>query len=251
MLRLLVLFFAAVPVLGSDPPKIRELSPVPKAEPRPNEPIPLDVNKYRFYSVDGYAGPVTWLSEGGSAGLKEVGKALTMFGVIHGQSDPGEYDVPPGALIVWGKEQGTTKVTALGVVDGKAKVLLSLTLQVGPRPPPTPEPKPKPDPVVVKGLKAYLVVEETDTTWPERGASLVAAKQWADKNGVGHRWVDQDVKDATGQVPSDLKPWLDRAKGRKLPMIYLVGENGKILAEQDLPLTKDGLLALLQSAKGN
>lgn len=245
MIRFLVLLFFAAPLYGSDI-KLKELSP---AKSEPAGVIPVEVERYRWYSVQDYSGPVTWMAEGTSVGMKEVGKELTLFGTAHGQSEPGEYPIPAGALIVWGRSEGLTKAQAWGVVDGKAKQLLTLSFLVGPAPP-KPDPKPIPDPKPVKGkLHGYIVVEETSTSWPERGLTMATTAAWADANKVARRWVDQNVKDVTGNPPKDMAPWLNRAKGKNLPMVYLVTEKGEILFEGELPLTSDGFLTLLKKYK--
>src|SRR5262245_21349627 len=105
----------------AEPPRATELTPVPKVEPKPTDPIPVEVNKYRVYQVQNYTGPVTWQVVGTAVGMKGAAKEFVLFGVVSGQTDPGEYPVPAGAMIVWGKEQGTTQASAWGVVDGKAK----------------------------------------------------------------------------------------------------------------------------------
>lgn len=135
------LAFAIVGVQASDPVTvgIRELSPVPKNEPLPSTPIALDVGKYRWFEITGYKGAVTWEVDGESVGMKEVTKPLTFFGPVMGQSEPGEFDIPVGSAIVWGKSKGLTKLTAYGVVDGKAKRLFSKSFTVdgsAPKPPP-------------------------------------------------------------------------------------------------------------------
>lgn len=227
----------------TEPPKAAELTPVPKVEPRPSDPIPVEVNKYRVYSVQNHTGPVTWQTEGESIGIKEADKALTLFGVVSGQTDPTETAVPVGALVVWGKAPGQTKVAAWGVVDGKAKLLLTLIFQVGPRPPPQPQPQPQPS----GKAAAVLVIDSGSDVWPERGRVKVALAEWTDYPGrnIGRRWVEPTVVDSTGQPPKDLKPWLDRAAGKPVPQIFVATEKGEILFEGPCPKTPADLISLL------
>lgn len=252
MLRALVFLLLAAPAWGADPPRLKEHSPVPKKETNLADLIPVEAGKYRFFGVttdDGkpYAGPVTWVTDGTSVGIKEVEKAMTLFGVISGFEEPGEYDVPAGDVIVWGKvlkpgESGITSVQAWGVVDGKAKMLLALKFLVGPAPP---KPDPTPDPVVGK-MSAFIVIEPSGVILPNRAALIKAADEWQNANQMGRRWVYDNVIDQTGKPPADLVTWLNRAKGKSLPHLYCITAEGGILFEGPLDTSSpDNLKAQL------
>lgn len=169
---------------------------------------------------------------------------------------------PPGTYRI--------KCRAIRLVDGRtiaetARVTITVTGRADPLPPgPGPTPTPTPDPpepgpapptptppVDVKNLW-LLVIEETAEAGERRG-QLFASKELADRmKARGHKWrvVDKDAKDSRGQVPSDLKPWLDRAKGKRLPRLYLITPEGQIVFEGDLPTTAKGLLEQLQKVGG-
>lgn len=142
----------AAEVRPGTPPVLIELSPAPAPAPpkvdlKPADPVPLAVDRYRFFKIDDYVGPVTWEIKGDAVGMKEVVKPFALFGRIHGLPDPGEYDVPAGAVVVWGRHAGTATLRADGVVNGKAKHLLTKTFVVGdggstPVTPVTPDVKP-------------------------------------------------------------------------------------------------------------
>ncbi len=232
----------------TEPPKAAELTPVPKVEPKPTDPLPVEVNKYRVYSVQNHTGPVTWQTEGESIGIKEADKPLTLFGVVSGQTDPTETPVPVGAVVIWGKAPGMTKVSAWGVVDGKAKLLLTLLFQVGPRPPPEPQPQPLPTPVAGKAFGA-IIVEDPNEYIENRGQYLLAFNNWCDSHGVNRRWVPNNVRDSSGKPPADMVPYLTRAFGKKQPYLTIVTEKGGVLYEGS-PATPEELTETLNKYKG-
>ena len=130
-----------------------------------------------------------------------------------------------------------------------------------PPPPPQPDPPvppgPEPGPVpptpapTVKDLW-ILVVEETGEASERRG-QWFADKDLAERiRSRGHRWrvVDKDAKDSRGAVPKDLAPWLERAKGKRLPRLFLIHPDGTVLHEGDAPATAKGLLEQIQKAGG-
>ena len=189
------------PVPAPVKPSLKELSPVKTEVPPPGVPVMVDVAKYRFYTVADYTGPVTWVVDGTSCGIKEVETPLTLFGLVQGQADPADYPIPTGALIVWGKSSGTTKVQALGVVNGKPTILLSLAFQTGPAPPTpvTPDVKPdpvKPDPVVPAPVASFRVifVTESATTLTAQQNAVSGAKAVRDylnaKVSKASNWPD-------------------------------------------------------------
>jgi len=172
-------------------PRMVELSPVKeKAAPvtPPADSPTVDINKYRVFALKDsagkeWAGPVTWEIEGDSLGFKEAAKPLTLFGVIQGQNEPTENDVPVGGVVIWGKQDGVTKLVAYGVVDNKAKKLFSRTFTVGqmPQPPPPVDPIiPKPKPVVTS-FRVALVFES--------GQTMTAAQTNVFYGGVVEEWM--------------------------------------------------------------
>lgn len=240
---------------AADPPVLKELSPSPKVIPRPTDPIPVDVGKYRFFSVEGYAGTsVTWEVDGTSVGIKEVATPVTLFGLVQGQPEPGEYPVPAGAVIVWGVNAGETRVVAYGVVDGKAKRLLSMVFTTGPPPDVEPIPKPKPVPVPVAGkLFGWVMIEDLAVPFANRGLTLNAAVAWSGTNGISHRTAGKNVVDASGKPPADMVPYLTRAAGKPVPQLFLITADGKLLYEGPAPTGADApaaFIALLEKYKG-
>ena len=97
-----------------------------------------------------------------------------------------------------------------------------------------------------------MVIEETAEATAARGVFLADADLvgFMKTKGWKHCIVDKDVKDKDGNPPKDLAPYLDRAKTKKLPQVYLVDQAGKVRHEGDLPTTPAELLALLKQIGG-
>lgn len=221
---------------------------------------PLSVGKFLFVSVSNYDGPITWdWSAGSAVRAFAVKPGETYPGFREGDTHAGAHAAPTGkseVLMVFGEQPGTVTVAAWGVVDGKPKKLASLAIAVGvvkpqPMPEPKPEPEPKPKPYV--GKWRILIVEETAQAAANRGEYLTdpALLDYVrEKCSAKIRVVDQDVVGPDGKPPKDLQPWLARAKGKKLPHWYVVGDDGTILAEGDLPPTPQAALDALKKIGG-
>lgn len=259
---LLAFAIGAMGVSGADAPKLKELSPVKVPEAKATDPLPVEVNKYRWFAVENYDGPVTWHVDGASVGMKETTKPVDLFGIVSGQTDPGEYPIPAGALIVWGKAQGVTKAVAWGVVDGKAKQLLSLSFLVGPAPPVTPvdpvTPVQPPAPVVVKEARVIFIKESGVTlNGPQSGIpsakilrDYLTAKTTPEGGFAGWREYDpQQVP--TNEQPAMVKLWAAVKPSLKAtdPPCVAVEVNGKA---EIIPYEKDpaAMLAKLQTYLG-
>lgn len=123
----------------------------------------------------------------------------------------------------------------------------------GPTPGPGPQPGPTPDPFVPTTGPLYVVIiEETGEAAAERGrlfADPTIAARFREK---GHRFrvVDKDVIGVDGQPPADVRRFLDSARGKKLPQVFLVDKEGRTVVSGDLPTTPSGLLELIQKAGG-
>ena len=126
--------------------------------------------------------------------------------------------------------------------------------QVSPLPPepPTPNP-PVPDPAPTTPAKLILlVIEETSDAAATRGAlftDATLAKRMQDK---GHRWrvVDKDVVGSDGKTPADLLRFMELAKAKKLPQVFLVDEDGKVRFQGDMPSKASDVISLLSKFGG-
>lgn len=115
---------------------------------------------------------------------------------------------------------------------------------------------PAPAPVPVGPKKLWVVViEETAQSSANRGSYFVH-KPLAEKMvASGHKWkvADQHVKDANGQTPADLVPYINEAKasGKPLPRLYLVDQvTGDVFYKDALPATPQALVELLTKIGG-
>lgn len=152
---------------------------------------------------------------------------------------PGSYDI---TLI-----GGTIKGGALLLEEAEATVVIGPGDEP-PKPQPEPGPGPNPTPGPVSGKLWLVVVEETADARAERGRWLrdEALHGYVAKKGWKIRLTDKDAKDASGNVPADLKPYIDRARGKELPQAYVVDEKGKVHHEGVLPAEAADLLKLLK-----
>jgi hypothetical protein len=256
---------AAEPLQALAPPA---LVAYPGAADAPVRSTPtLDVGKFLFVAVRDYAGEVTFDVNGDVVAWLAVKPGQQYPGIKQGTTEPAFYAAPDSkcdVIMVLGRTPGDCVITAWGVKteadatkreSSRAVKLASFTIAVGaqpmPKPDPKPDPKPKPEPYV--GKWRILVVEETATAANNRGQfftdealmSFIRAK-------CSHRprIVDQDVKDANGQSPADIAPWLSLAKGKALPQVFIVGGDGTVLLSGDLPKTPADFLKTLKGVAG-
>lgn len=122
---------------------------------------------------------------------------------------------------------------------------------VPPTPGPTPGPGPGPSPGPL--AKAWIVIiEATAEAKADRGQWVRdqdLLKYIKDK-GWRLRHSDVNAKDATGNTPTDLVPYIKRASGKAMPQVYVVGDDGKVRYEGALPATPADMLAILKKFGG-
>lgn len=94
-----------------------------------------------------------------------------------------------------------------------------------------------------------IVIHESSQASAEKAIVLSSQRI---RDALSGRWriADKDVVDQGGRVPADLAPWLDKAKDKSLPYLFLIGPTGVIYHEGPLPLTVDGVLELIDRLKG-
>lgn len=123
----------------------------------------------------------------------------------------------------------------------------------GPQPNPNPQPGPQPNPAPVPAGKRFLViVEETSEAVPARGLILANPDLSARIAAQGHKWriVDKDNKTAAGNTPTDIKPYITEAAGKKLPRLYIVAPDGTVCWYGDCPQGNDAAPAILKLLTG-
>lgn len=123
---------------------------------------------------------------------------------------------------------------------------------VGTPVPPGPTPTPTPTPVVKQGY-FIIVVEETKDAASNRAAYFTDPALAQRVKDNKHKWLvfDKDVVDGNGVRPRDLVFYIERATGKPLPRLFLVGLNdSKIHYEGDAPKSAAELVKLLESKGG-
>ena len=134
---------------------------------------------------------------------------------------------------------------ALGLVQAELKRIADLAAGLDSKPTP-------PKPPITQQKLHILIIEETADAVPQRGAYLTEPNLWARIKDKGHDFqvVDKDVKDRTGQVPVNLKGWIDKTKDKKLPWLFLIGPDGTEVFSGPLPKLPVDLVAQLAAHGG-
>lgn len=119
-----------------------------------------------------------------------------------------------------------------------------------PVPPPTPiPPTPTPEPTPPTKLWGAVIIEESGARTPAVAAVLASPavrKYFADAD-LNLRIADQNANDENGKPLPGLGGYIDRAKkAGKLPRLFIVGDDGRVAYEGDLPGTPEALTVLVQ-----
>lgn len=245
---------------AADPPGLAVAGSDPQAASTPGT---LSVAAGRFVPL-AVAGGKPALLLGNEAGLFELfplPAGHTVIGVRYDEpagAKAKRYTFPTGSvtIAVAGDKGGT--VTLTSVVNGATaadaptvagKLVLTLTAPIPPPPDPQPNPNPQPVPVVGK-LFGWVMIEDLNVPFNNRGAVLNAAIAWSDANGINHRTAGKNVVDATGKPPADMVPYLIRAAGKPVPQLFLITAEGKLLYEGPASNDPDAFVALLSQYKG-
>lgn len=140
-----------------------------------------------------------------------------------------------------------------GELSEFAEVVFDDQVDAKPKPIP-PSPPTPPAPRVGVKLKAVTVYESSESSTVAEamfGSKLLAAR-WKERGHLPPVIADKDTLDpATGATPAKLKPFIDRAKGKTLPQLYLLDSvTGDVLYEGPLPTTEAAMLELLTKIGG-
>jgi len=154
---------------------------------------------------------------------------------------PGSIDVligPAADGLAEGKYCG-----ALEITDTKSgtTVTREIVLTVGETPPPPPPPPPP-----VELLQAVVVEESNDRTAQQAQVMLSTRVRAA----VGNRFFvfDDDMADKHGQTPPNVACWIERAKGKSLPYLFLSdakAEPSAVAWEGPMPESIEKMLSLI------
>ena len=108
---------------------------------------------------------------------------------------------------------------------------------------------PQAPPPLERFLHTVLVVEEKSGQRPY--LSVLKGKlldQWLKSHGQQILLKDKNVKDpVTEDVPKDLAPWFLRAKGKNLPYLFFISEDGGLVWEGGVPKTEEALMEVVKS----
>lgn len=150
-------------------------------------------------------------------------------------------------------ESGGVTVVASGTVPvGDLSDVAVVVVGGGGNPQPGPGPQPPPVDPVTPGKRFLVVVEETAEAAATRGALFADPTLAARIKDKGHRWriVDKDVTGADGKPPADVVRFLEAAKGKAMPQVFVVDGAGKVLVQTELPTKAGDLVKLLEAWGG-
>lgn len=241
-------------MVSADPVGVRlpELA-TPTPMPRPNQAV-SKLASDQWYIIDADTPVMVLASPEGVVSVSEDAGPVKLRGKFADGTGKVESRTYKGKQVFTVEAVQSGRVELLIIpIGGDAKAVIRRTIDVeageGPRPPPDPIPDPKPTPKPYTGKFSMVVIEETTDAANNRGqffADRELQDYLAAKLTGKARIADKDVVDASGNPPKDLVPYLDRAKGKTLPQVYLVAPDGTVLMEGDLPKTPKELLAVLR-----
>lgn len=249
----LVLFLFASAAWGSDSP-IR----LPAQDPPPPLPMPAAeatrLPAGSLYVVDSDIPVVVMASPAGLVSITAEEGPMKIRGVFAGnertptRTFKGKYLTLVEAVP---DKSGRVELFVVPVGLKSEADILRRTLDVGAGNGPQPPPDPKP-PVWDDTPLIVLIVEETAQAAATRGAlfaDTALAARMADKK---HRWrvVDHQVVGPDGKPPADVMRFLDAARGKALPQVFLVDGKGKTRYQGGCPAKASELLALLGKVGG-
>jgi hypothetical protein len=131
---------------------------------------------------------------------------------------------------------------------------IRLRVGQGPRPPDPKPVDPKPTPAKSRRL-ATVVIEETADASAKRSTffgSKELADRYRDRKHAAPTVADQNIRDgATNATPESLKPYVERAKVKALPQLYLIDlDTGDVVFEGPVPDGVADFLKLLDRVGG-
>lgn len=184
-------------------------------------------------------------------------KARRYGGTKQGESAADWHDPPtPTSTPLLGLAKGTVTVSAWGVVANRPKKLAELIIDVrgSPDGDKKDDKKDEPKPVTGRKLAAYVVYESENKSakWAAFFADKALVERWSAKGHLPPVLSEQNVTEGkTKQPPPKLVPYLNRAKGKALPQLYLIDAvTGDVAYEGPAPESPAELLKLLDKVGG-
>lgn len=152
--------------------------------------------------------------------------------------------------VVTSDQAGTYRLVAWTAIGGVPTLAVECLVEIDggkpipPTPPgPIPPTPPGPTPPDDKAAALFvLVIEETFDAAATRGQWFTSPEMAELKTaGVKIRVVDKDTRGPKGEVPSDLRAYLEFARDKPLPYLFVVDDQAKVrmhrtIATHDSPL---------------
>jgi len=160
-------------------------------------------------------------------------------------------------MLVWTQTAAKCAVIADVNIPGEYSLIVHEFTVGEPNPQPQPQPDPDPDPQPNPGpTKATwgIIIEERDDRddlGPQRAMVMESAQVRALFKAGHFQCRDDDVVNESGEVPSDMKPYIDRARELGLPSLFLLDDNGHVLSEGPVPSDVPAAVKLIQKYQEN
>jgi hypothetical protein len=150
-------------------------------------------------------------------------------------------------LLFRARAPGQYRLLVAVPVSADRLIVAKKVIQVGtPQPEPKPDPGPQPDPQPKPYRELWMLVVEERLDRTPQTAAIVLAPELRRLLSDRVRLLDKDVLDRSDQVPGWAKKWLELAKGKRLPYLFLFTEHGEVLWEGQLPKTLAEVRALIE-----
>jgi len=150
-------------------------------------------------------------------------------------------------LLFRARTPGQYRLLIVVPVSADRLIVAKKVIQVGtPQPKPKPDPGPQPDPQPKPYRELWMLVVEERLDRTPQTAAIVLAPELRRLLSDRVRLLDKDVLDRADQVPGWAKKWLELAKGKPLPYLFLFTEHGEVLWEGPLPKTLAEVRALIE-----
>jgi len=151
-------------------------------------------------------------------------------------------------LMFWSKTAVKAAVIADVNVPGEFQLIVHEFTVGSPSPQPQPQPQPQPTPSPTKATWGIIIEErdDRDDLGPQRAMVMESDKVRALFPDGHFQCRDDDVVNENGEVPSDMKPYIDRARKVGLPSLFLLDDTGKVLSEGPVPADVPAAVKLIQ-----
>lgn len=237
------------PTLG-ELPAVRPAAPL---LPKPDEPRPLSIDRFRLFWVANYSGtiPLRWsatpLDATAQLDFIELPNGAPAVGILEGETRAKAHRPPEGAtnaVAVWGLSPGRVLLTADGVEEGRIVTLVRIVIAIGGTVAPVP-PTPIPDPPHVPASLYFLILRPNGPSSAEF-AAVLANPAWGDLRKAGHIVKDKTVGELGDEyrVPS----------GTTLPCVITLKRTDRgmtvVRGPVELPTTSEAIRRLAQFSEG-